>query len=136
MADEKSMVPDSLPAGFASVKPSVNEEAYKYTIYLKDGNYYAITSAAKMPVEVFERMFCDRGKTGAIPRHQIVSLESEAELFFYVFPECILQISPNTLESIEAGWPPDNAEYLEEEEDDEEEEEEHRPSRRKPRKPW
>jgi hypothetical protein len=132
--DSKVIVPDTLPKGFASVEPHINEEQYKFTVYLSNGNYYTVTNNARKPVELFERLFCAADAEKAVPRRQIASLQGATERFFYVFPEAVIQFTQDTLESIEGGWP---EEAWEEEGEEEEEEDDDRPrGKRKPKKRW
>lgn len=138
--NEATVVPDRLPDGFPSVDPHVNEKSYRYTITLRNSNYYAVTSDAKSAKELFSR-FCivpgsEEAKKSLL---DFTAVESPSGVTMYVhFPEATIGIGPDKdtmLEAVAAGWPPEDEEdYLDEEEEDDEEDD--LPRRKKPKKPW
>jgi len=133
-----TIVPDTLPDGFPSVKPHVNEKAYRYTLTLRNGNYYPVTSDAKSVKELFSRIITPPGTDDAVKKtlldYTIVS-SSDGEMQYLHFPEATIGIGTGeqSIEAIVADWPPEEEE-LDEEEDDEEEDD--LPRRKKPKKPW
>jgi hypothetical protein len=142
--DAKLAIPDKLPEGFPPVEPHINHESNKFTINLVNGNVYTVTSNAKKPSDVLNRIFSEKDAPNAISRRVVAELKPSDETHpqpwihettFYLFPEASVQISPSTLEGIEAGWPPEDMDLLEPEDDEDEEDEDERP-RKKPKKPW
>jgi hypothetical protein len=139
-----TIVPDTLPEGFPSVKPHVNEKSYRYTITLRNGNYYPITSDARSVKELFSRIFTPPGTDDTIQKSLLdattVNSEHGNTLFLH-FPEAAIGVGPDKesmIEAIVADWPLDEEEMLDEDEDDDEEDEAPptRRSGRKPKKPY
>jgi hypothetical protein len=145
MAEKKiegSVVPDTLPEGFPSVKPHVNSKPYRYTIMLRNGNYYPITSDARSTKELFSRIVTPPGTDDEAKKSLLdftpVSTPTGV-VTYYHFPEATLGVGPgeeNSIEAVVANWPAEE-DLLDDslEDDDEDEDEDDTPRRKKPKKP-
>jgi hypothetical protein len=125
MADKnEAIVPDALPEGFEI------KESNKYTIYLRNGNMYTVTSEARSPKELVEWIFSTKVDS--------TSFETkDGTVTYFHFPEASVAICPAEVTSVEAGWLPEYEEELEEpEEEDYDEDDNDSPRRKKPKKPW